>query len=129
MARMSEANDLYPDHPDHPDHPDQRPSLRPLLHALEAALRDAGLWQEQPPTPQALASGLPFMVDTLRIEQWLQWILLPRLHALLDAQAPLPGACSVHPLAQYEWTQRGCGPTSQAVLAALLAIDGYLSMR
>lgn len=116
MAGMSETNDLPPD-------------LRPLLHALEAALRDAGFWEPMPPGPEALASTMPFMVDTLRIEQWLQWILLPRLHALLDARAPLPGACSVHPLAQYEWAQRGCGPASQAVLAVLLAIDGRLSQQ
>lgn len=101
--------------------------LRPLLHALEAAMRDADFWEPQPPTADALASTLPFMVDTLRIEQWLQWIFLPRLHALLDAQAPLPGACSVHPLAEHEWLQRGCGPVSQAVLAALLAIDTHLT--
>ena len=75
----------------------------------------------------ALASPLPFMVDTLRIEQWLQWVFLPRLHALLDAQAPLPGACSVHPLAEHEWSQRCPGAASQAVLAALLAIDAHLS--
>ncbi|MBS7244831.1 MAG: YqcC family protein [Comamonas sp.] len=101
--------------------------LRPLLHALEAAMREADFWDALPPTEAALASTLPFMVDTLRIEQWLQWVFLPRLHALLDAQAPLPGACSVHPLAEYEWLQRAPGVASQTVLAALLAIDTHLT--
>jgi len=114
---MSETHDNLP------------PDLRPLLHALEAALRDADFWEAQPPSPQALASSMPFMVDTLRIEQWLQWVLLPRLHALLDARAPLPASCSVHPLAEHEWAQRHPGPASQAALAVLLAIDGQLSQQ
>ncbi len=101
--------------------------LRPLLHQLEAALHAADLWDAAVPSQQALASTMPFMVDTLLIEQWLQWVLLPRLHALLDAQAPLPTACSVHPLAEHEWGQRCPGPASAAVLEALLAIDAHLS--
>ena len=117
MAGMTFAHDTMPTPAD----------LRPLLQALEAAMRAADLWQPQPPTAEALASPLPFMVDTLRIEQWLQWVFLPRLHALLDAQAPLPGACSVHPLAEHEWSQRCPGAASQAVLTALLAIDAHLS--
>ena len=101
--------------------------LRELLHRLEAALRQADLWQDMPPSPQALASSMPFMVDTLLIEEWLQWVLLPRLHALLDAGAPLPSACSVHPLAEHEWAQRHPGPASHAVLLQLQQLDAYLS--
>ncbi|WP_258876037.1 YqcC family protein, partial [Pseudomonas aeruginosa] len=29
--------------------------------------------------PEALASPEPFCVDTLALEQWLQWIFLPRM--------------------------------------------------
>ena len=35
-------------------------------------------------------STMPFMYDTLQVEEWLQWVFVPRLHALLDANAPLP---------------------------------------
>lgn len=114
--------------PDMSDTTNLPADLRPLLHALEAALQSANFWESQPPSAQAMASTLPFMVDTLRIEQWLQWVFLPRLHALLDAQAPLPSACSVHPLAEHEWAQRCPGPASAAVLQSLLTIDAYLSL-
>lgn len=108
-------------------------ALRQHLHALEAALRQAGLWQVAPPPAGALASTMPFMYDTLRVEQWLQWVFIPRLHALLDAGATLPGSCSVHPLAEHEWSEHlrtPHAPTAAALrqaLHTLQAIDRGLS--
>lgn len=94
-------------------------------------MQQAALWQAQPPQQQALASTMPFMCDTLHIEQWLQWVFVPRLHALLDAGAALPGACSVHPLAEHEWGQRRAAPQYQLdntrVLTILQQIDRLLS--
>ena len=46
MAGMTFAHDTMPTPAD----------LRPLLQALEAAMRAADLWQPQPPTAEALAS-------------------------------------------------------------------------
>lgn len=96
-------------------------------------MQSAALWESQPPLQQALDSSMPFMYDTLRIEQWLQWVFVPRLHALLDAGTTLPGACSVHPLAEHEWGQRRGEAQWQLgnarVLAVLRQIDQSLSER
>lgn len=103
--------------------------LRVQLHALAAALKQAQLWDAAPPDAQALASTMPFMFDTLRIEQWLQWVFIARLHALIDARAALPTACSVRPLAEHEWIERqgrSDAPTQEA-LAILSRIDTLLS--
>ncbi|SFN09775.1 Uncharacterized conserved protein YqcC, DUF446 family [Izhakiella capsodis] len=71
--------------------------IRQQLHEIENLLRAEDLWQQQAPGQQALASSEPFCVDTLTPLQWLQWILLPRMHALLDSQSALPTNFAIAP--------------------------------
>lgn len=106
---------------------DQHQLLRQQLQQLEAAMRTASLWSAAPPSNEAMASSMPFMYDTLLVEEWLQWVFMPRLHALLDAQSGLPGNCSVHPLAEHEWTHRFPQGTHGAALQLLADIDQTLS--
>ena len=101
--------------------------LRQQLQQLEAEMRAASLWSAQPPSDEAMSSTMPFMYDTLQIEEWLQWVFMPRLHALLDANAPLPTSCSVHPLAEHEWTNRLPNGTHGAALKLLCEIDANLT--
>ena len=74
-----------------------------------------------------MASTVPFMFDTLRIEQWLQWVFMPRVHALLDAGAPLPGNCSIHPLAEHQWSSRDKQALPKKALSLLEQIDARMS--
>jgi len=60
------------------------------LLLIERELRVLGLWASAPPSPVALASAEPFCVDTLEFEEWLQWIFLPRMKAILEDNQPLP---------------------------------------
>ena len=78
----------------------QRDYIRTLLDDLRQELREQGLWSDQPPPVAALESTEPFCVDTLRLEQWLQFILIARLEAVLDRQAPLPECCEILPYAE-----------------------------
>ena len=71
-----------------------------LLIDIEAELRRLQQWQHEPPAPEALASTEPFCVDTLTFVQWLQFIFLPRMHALAAAQQLPPGRCEIKPLAE-----------------------------
>lgn len=104
----------------------QHSALRQYLQQLESEMRTAQLWGALPPSEQALASTMPFMYDTLKIEEWLQWVFLPRLHALVDGGHALPGECSVQPLAEHEWSQRALGQRD-AALRVLTQIDALLS--
>lgn len=90
-------------------------------------MRAASLWTEQPPSQEAMASTMPFMYDTMHIEQWLQWVFMPRLHALLDGNASLPGNCSVQPLAEHEWSNRLPNGLHGKALQLLADIDRTLS--
>jgi uncharacterized protein YqcC (DUF446 family) len=76
-----------------------------LLRAVEIEMRAQGLWSALPPSPTAMASVTPFMYDTLKLQEWLQWVFLPRTRALIEASASLPGNCHIHPLAEHEFAR------------------------
>jgi len=71
-----------------------------LLIDIEAELRRLQQWQHDTPPPKALASTEPFCVDTLTFAQWLQFIFLPRMHALAAAGQLPPGRCEIKPIAE-----------------------------
>lgn len=71
-----------------------------LLIDIEAELRRLQQWQHDTPPPEALASTEPFCVDTLTFAQWLQFIFLPRMHALAAAGQLPPGRCEIKPIAE-----------------------------
>lgn len=77
-----------------------------LLMDIEAELRRLDQWESEAPSAQALASTEPFCVDTLSFTQWLQFIFLPRMYALLEQNRLPPGPCSIAPLAE-EYFQGG----------------------
>ena len=76
------------------------PEIAQQLLLIERELRVLGLWSVDSPAPEALASVEPFCVDTLRFEQWLQWIFLPRMKQLLEAGAALPSVSGIQPMAE-----------------------------
>lgn len=74
---------------------EQRIRVEALLIDLEAALRNRLLWDSEPPGPAALASTQPFCIDTLGFPQWLQFVFLPRMRALLAGGHALPAQCAI----------------------------------
>ncbi|MCZ4060334.1 YqcC family protein [Pantoea sp. LMR881] len=67
------------------------------LEQLEAVMREHDLWQETTPAASAFESREPFCLDTLEPLEWLQWVLIPRMHALVAAQQPLPQNLAIAP--------------------------------
>ncbi len=102
-----------------------RDRLLVLLNSLESELRLQGRWESLPPPEAALCSAQPFAVDTLEFDQWLQWILLPRLHDLLLRQQPLPTSCAIEPMAEecYEPDD----PTTTRIVSIIAQIDALLN--
>ncbi len=80
---------------------------RQLLQLIEQELKRTGLWSQQAPTAQALASTAPFCCDTMPFQHWLQFVLLTRMHALLDAGLPLPGQICICPMAEEAFKEQG----------------------
>lgn len=77
-----------------------RASLLMLLQEIESHMRALGLWETVSPSAEAIASPLPFCVDTLEFSQWLQWVFIARFRALLEGGHPLPVSCAIAVMAE-----------------------------
>jgi uncharacterized protein YqcC (DUF446 family) len=93
-------------------------TLRTQLQQIEAEMKRLGLWRHLPPPPDAFDNDTPFHADSMDFDNWLQWVLIARFHALLDAEASLPTRCAIAPMAEQVW-QEGSGERRH--LLALLA--------
>ena len=96
-----------------------------LLIDIEAQLRQLGQWEKASPEPSALASDQPFCVDTLTLPQWLQFVFLPTLYAMLRDERELPQGCGIAPMAEEYY--RGTGLSSRELVAVLMRVDELLS--
>ncbi|MDG6882538.1 Domain of uncharacterised function, DUF446 [Phocoenobacter uteri] len=67
------------------------------LNELQAVMQQHQLWESIPPSQQDLANDQPFCIGTLSATQWLQWVFIPRMNALIDANAGLPQNFSITP--------------------------------
>ncbi len=100
-------------------------ALSSLLIDLEAQLRQLDLWQSEVPSEQALASVEPFCIDTLSFPQWLQFIFLARMYAMVSSQQSLPTSCSIAPMAAEFF--KASEVNAAALIAVLEQIDSLLS--
>ncbi|MFC3607139.1 YqcC family protein [Stutzerimonas tarimensis] len=105
---------------------DQRlPRVAEQLLLIERELRVLGLWSSRTPDARALASLEPFCMDTLRFEEWLQWVFLPRMKVILERDEPLPGASGIGAMAEMVFAER-LGSV-KGLLTALEVFDQVIS--
>lgn len=74
--------------------------------AIETAMRETGYWQQEAPSPAAMASRTPFCADTLAFNEWLQFVFIPRMRLLIENNADLPAASAIAPLAEQSLDER-----------------------
>lgn len=99
--------------------------VRHSLRAIEQSMRELALWQAAPPDPEAFSSQEPFCVGSMLAEEWLQWVLLPRMIALLDADAPLPTRFAIAPY--FEEALKDKQPDCTPLLVLLQQLDSLLN--
>ena len=102
------------------------PQIADQLLLIERQLRQLGLWAQQAPSAEALASQQPFCVDSLAFEEWLQWIFLPRLKSMLEANAPLPTASGIAAMAEQVFVGRAL--EVNGLIAALEEFDRLIGL-
>ena len=95
-----------------------------LLTALEAAIKKSGLWSDTPPSEKAMKSTVPFACDTMTFEQWLQFLFIPKMHALINASQPLPSNIALVPMAEQTLPHSA---DSALVISVLEKIDSLLT--
>ncbi|MCF2860429.1 YqcC family protein [Pseudoalteromonas sp. SMS1] len=97
-----------------------------LQHLAELAdqLKQAKLWQSEPIDMTALASTQPFCCDTLRFEQWLQFVFIPKIQQMINEEQPLPTSIAITPMAEIAFA----GHVQQhALISILKQIDTVIS--
>ncbi|SET33590.1 YqcC family protein [Thalassotalea agarivorans] len=94
------------------------------LARLETTLKQADLWADIAPTPQQLASQQPFCIDTMTLQQWLQFVFIEKLTVLALNEQPLPMNIAVSPIAEQVFKDHKAGAK---LVADITAIDSLLS--
>ncbi|MNF72067.1 MULTISPECIES: YqcC family protein [unclassified Pseudomonas] len=97
------------------------------LLLIERELRLQGWWDDVPPSAAALSSVEPFSVDTLEFEQWLQWIFLPRMKAILEQDLPLPNASGIQEMAEMVFGARSLQGKDRQLQVLLKEFDQLIS--
>lgn len=95
-----------------------------LLDQVQDVLEKQSLWQTIPPSPDKMMSVQPFSIDTLSFLEWLQWIYIARLRALLESGAELPKGAQVFPYA--EEALKAQGDNLSDLLALIAELDDQL---
>ena len=72
-----------------------------LIIKLEQSLREARLWSNFAPSPDALQSKLPFALDTMAFEQWLQFVFIPKMSEIINTKSTLPDSLQLLPMAEH----------------------------
>ncbi len=101
----------------------QSTQVMALLRQLQCQLEQIGWWQQQPLALEALASNAPFCCDTMAFEQWLQFVLIPRLERLISEAALVPMNTAIAPMAEYCWAQQ---PQAACLIDLLQQLDEAL---
>lgn len=98
-----------------------------VLDELEAELRALECWHgtEGRPHDKAFASTMPFCLDTMEFEQWLEYVLVERLRLLIEQEQPLPEKLLIAPAAQEYW--RGQWGRYRRLIGVLRKLDSLFA--
>ena len=99
--------------------------LADILLALEAAMRQQGLWATERPSESALQSTEPFCIDTLDFNQWLQFIFIERLKVILETQVPLPQNSGIVAIAEEFY--KGAAFNAAPIIGVLADFDRLIA--
>tara|TARA_R110000782_G_scaffold264009_2_gene356992 strand:+ start:406 stop:750 length:345 start_codon:yes stop_codon:yes gene_type:complete len=98
-----------------------------VLLEVEASLRTHGKWDRCRPNASDLNSTIPFCMDTLKFEQWLQWIFLPRMKETIEETKPLPAQSGIFEYAE-ECLHKD-DPSTHTLLKQLKTFDDLISIQ
>lgn len=101
----------------------QHESLSTALGELESTMKTLGLWSSVCPSHESLDSVEPFGYDKLELQEWLQWIMIPRFRALLDSHGALPTVSNVAEYAEMKFAN----PKFTPVIADLRNVDSCIN--
>ena len=99
------------------------PRVAAIADRLAAELVRLGRWQPAPIDPARLVDMGAFGMNTLAAEEWLQYVLMPRLREVARGESPLPTESSV---AAWATRQFDGDPDAEGLLALLRELDALV---
>lgn len=96
-----------------------------LLVELEADMRRLGIWSATPPSADKFESQVPFFVDTMPFEQWLQFVLIPKMTALIAENQQLPTNVAISPMAEEALDIPA--PAKKSIIKLIAELDSELT--
>ena len=78
----------------------KKEKIKQILALLEDNLKNSELWSEEEISEEKLSSKVPFCADTLSYPEWLQFVFIRRMQAIVDGEDELPSASGLFPMAQ-----------------------------
>lgn len=94
---------------------------------IEKEMRSLRQWEGGVPESEALASEVPFCYDTLMFNQWLQWIFLPRIRAVVEGEAPLPEKSEIAPMAEIWVEEQNIASPGYRLLELIREMDRQIT--
>jgi uncharacterized protein YqcC (DUF446 family) len=64
--------------------------LSRVLRLLQQAMSRAGHWSDKSMSAKALNSSQPFCLDVMNFSQWLQFVFIPKMQAIIEDRQVLP---------------------------------------
>jgi uncharacterized protein YqcC (DUF446 family) len=96
-----------------------------LIIKLEHSLREAMLWSSAYPSVEALNSKLPFALDTLFFEQWLQFVFIPKMTVIVHSKSALPDNFKLLPMAEQRF---GTAENKPKLMEVIKQIDSISAL-
>lgn len=75
----------------------QQQNIAIQLQQLQQIMQSLNLWTQLPPSEKAFSSVEPFAIDTMEANEWLQWVFIPRMFAIIEAKGSFPTQIAVSP--------------------------------
>jgi len=107
--------------------PDElRATVGALADALEAELRAINRWSDRPPPPEAFHDMGAFGGRTLGFEQWIQFVLIPRIRTIVSERGELPSQSAV---GAYAVRELDGDPDADRLCSLLSRLDWLIEYR
>jgi uncharacterized protein YqcC (DUF446 family) len=74
-----------------------RQTVAKKLDEIEAEMKRIGLWQSDPLPSEKYEFKAAFGADAMSIDQWLQFVFIPRVREIIATDQPFPPSSSVAP--------------------------------
>ena len=95
-----------------------------LLVAIKRELQCLGLWQGVLPEPEKLNYKEPFGIDTMEFHEWLEFILIGKMSAMIDAGADLSSLkLAIAPMAEIVYAEDHLN--KRKLISLLADLDNY----